>query len=193
MKRIRKLLVANRGEIAIRVMRAAAEIDVTSVAIYSREDRFSLHRFKVDESYLVGDDCTPVQAYLEIDDIVRAARNCPTLCIAVARSGAEIDLFDDLSATLGKPDYAQVTRENLQPSALFQKLFDDAARSVCAAWIARDLEAPVEPRLLPPDDADPDAHLRGLVHRFHQRTVPPGGPDEARWRWRSPRCRARRC
>ena len=73
MKRIRKLLVANRGEIAIRVMRAAAEIDVTSVAIYSREDRFSLHRFKVDESYLVGDDCTPVQAYLEIDDIVRAA------------------------------------------------------------------------------------------------------------------------
>lgn len=99
------------------------------------------------------------------------------------RGGAEIDLFDDLSATLGKPDYAQVTRENLQPSALFQKLFDDAARSVCAAWIARDLEAPVEPRLLPPDDADPDAHLRGLVHRFHQRTVPPGGPDEARWRW----------
>ncbi|MCB1746207.1 MAG: pyruvate carboxylase [Gammaproteobacteria bacterium] len=73
MKRIRKLLVANRGEIAIRVMRAAAEIDVTSVAIYSREDRFSLHRFKVDESYLVGEDCTPVQAYLEIDDIVRAA------------------------------------------------------------------------------------------------------------------------
>ncbi|MGE0484671.1 MAG: pyruvate carboxylase [Gammaproteobacteria bacterium] len=73
MKRIRKLLVANRGEIAIRVMRAAAEMDVTSVAIYSREDRFSLHRFKVDESYLVGEDCTPVQAYLEIDDIVRAA------------------------------------------------------------------------------------------------------------------------
>jgi hypothetical protein len=100
-----------------------------------------------------------------------------------ARGGVEVDLFDELSATLGKPDYAQVTRENLQPSALFQKLFDDAARSVCAAWITRDLEAPVEPRLLPADDADPDAHLRGLVRRFHQRTVPPGGPDEARWRW----------
>ncbi|MEQ8493404.1 MAG: biotin carboxylase N-terminal domain-containing protein, partial [Gammaproteobacteria bacterium] len=73
MKKIRKLLVANRGEIAIRVMRAAAELDITSVAIYSREDRFALHRFKVDESYLVGDGATPVQAYLEIDDIVRAA------------------------------------------------------------------------------------------------------------------------
>lgn len=99
------------------------------------------------------------------------------------RGGVEIDLFEDLSATLGKPDYAQVTRENLQPTALFQKLFDDAARSVCATWIARDLGAPVEPRLVPPDDADVDAHLRDLVRRFHQRAVPVGGADEARWRW----------
>lgn len=73
MKRIKKLLVANRGEIAIRVMRAAAELDIVSVAIYSHEDRFSLHRFKVDESYPVGAGCTPVQAYLQIDEIVRAA------------------------------------------------------------------------------------------------------------------------
>ena len=74
MKRIRKLLVANRGEIAIRVMRAAAELDIASVAIYSHEDRFSLHRFKVDEAYLVGAGGTPVQAYLDIESIVRAAR-----------------------------------------------------------------------------------------------------------------------
>ncbi len=73
MKRIKKLLVANRGEIAIRVMRAAAELDIVSVAVYSHEDRFSLHRFKVDESYPVGAGCTPVQAYLQIDEIVRAA------------------------------------------------------------------------------------------------------------------------
>ena len=73
MKRIKKLLVANRGEIAIRVMRAAAELDIVSVAIFSHEDRFSLHRFKVDESHLVGDGCTPVQAYLQIDEIVRIA------------------------------------------------------------------------------------------------------------------------
>ena len=73
MKRIRKLLVANRGEIAIRVMRAAAELNIASVAIYSNEDRFSLHRFKVDECYLVGSGKTPLQAYLDMDDILRVA------------------------------------------------------------------------------------------------------------------------
>ena len=73
MKRIKKLLVANRGEIAIRVMRAAAELDINSVAIYSHEDRFALHRFKVDEAHLIGAGSTPVQAYLQIDEIVRIA------------------------------------------------------------------------------------------------------------------------
>lgn len=75
MRRIRKLLVANRGEIAIRVMRAAAEMDIPTVAVYSHEDRFSLHRFKVDEAYLIGKGGTPVQAYLDIEDIVRVARD----------------------------------------------------------------------------------------------------------------------
>jgi len=71
---IRKLLVANRGEIAIRVMRAAAELKVRTVAVYSQEDRFSLHRTKADEAYLVGEGKGPVEAYLDIDDIVRVAR-----------------------------------------------------------------------------------------------------------------------
>jgi pyruvate carboxylase len=70
---IRRLLVANRGEIAIRVLRAATELGIETVAIYSREDRFALHRFKADESYLVGDGRSPVQAYLDVDDIVRIA------------------------------------------------------------------------------------------------------------------------
>ena len=70
---IRRLLVANRGEIAIRVLRAATELGLETVAIYSREDRFALHRFKADETYLVGADKSPVQAYLDIDDIVRIA------------------------------------------------------------------------------------------------------------------------
>ena len=52
---IRSLLVANRGEIAIRVMRAASELGIRTVSVYSQEDRFSLHRMKADESYLVGD------------------------------------------------------------------------------------------------------------------------------------------
>jgi pyruvate carboxylase len=70
---IAKLLVANRGEIAIRVLRAATELGIATVAIYSLEDRFALHRFKADESYLVGAGRSPVQAYLDIDDIVRIA------------------------------------------------------------------------------------------------------------------------
>ena len=73
MKKIDKILVANRSEIAIRVMRAAAELDIASVAIYSEEDRFALHRFKAAEAYRIGKGCSPVQAYLQIDEIVQIA------------------------------------------------------------------------------------------------------------------------
>ena len=72
--RIRSILVANRGEIAIRVMRAASELGLRTVAIYSREDRFSLHRTKADEAYLVGQGKGPIDAYLDIEDILRIAR-----------------------------------------------------------------------------------------------------------------------
>ena len=71
---VRTLLVANRGEIAIRVMRAATELRMRTVAIYSQEDRFSLHRTKADEAYLVGEGKGPVEAYLDIEDIIRVAR-----------------------------------------------------------------------------------------------------------------------
>jgi len=71
---IRKLLVANRGEIAIRVMRAAAELRIRTVAVHSQEDRFSLHRTKADEAYLVGEGKGPIEAYLDIEDIIRVAR-----------------------------------------------------------------------------------------------------------------------
>jgi pyruvate carboxylase len=71
---IRKLLVANRGEIAIRVMRAAGELGITPVAIYAEEDRLSLHRFKADEAYVVGKGKKPVDAYLDIPGIIRVAR-----------------------------------------------------------------------------------------------------------------------
>ena len=74
MKKLTSLLVANRSEIAIRVMRAAAELGMRTVAIYSHEDRFALHRFKADESYLVGVGQKPLQAYLDIDGIIQVAR-----------------------------------------------------------------------------------------------------------------------
>jgi pyruvate carboxylase len=72
--RIRRLLIANRGEIAIRVMRAATELGIHTIAVYSDEDRFSLHRTKADEAYLVGRDKSPIDAYLDIEDILRVAR-----------------------------------------------------------------------------------------------------------------------
>ncbi|MDR3415331.1 MAG: pyruvate carboxylase [Nevskia sp.] len=71
---IKKLLVANRSEIAIRVMRAAAELGIRTVAIYANEDRFALHRFKADESYLVGQGRKPIAAYLDIPGIIRIAK-----------------------------------------------------------------------------------------------------------------------
>src|SRR3984957_9684558 len=71
---IKKLLAANRSEIAIRIFRAANELDLRTVAIYSQEDRLSLHRFKADEAYQVGAGKGPVEAYLDIDGIVELAR-----------------------------------------------------------------------------------------------------------------------
>lgn len=74
MKRFKKLLVANRGEIAIRIFRAATELGIRTVAVFSREDRFALHRFKADEAYEIGTGKGPVQAYLDIDGIVALAQ-----------------------------------------------------------------------------------------------------------------------
>ncbi|WVQ93145.1 pyruvate carboxylase [Kwoniella sp. CBS 9459] len=70
---LKKVLVANRGEIAIRVFRTAHELAMSTVAIYSYEDRMGAHRYKSDESYLVGKGLAPVAAYLSQDDIVRIA------------------------------------------------------------------------------------------------------------------------
>ncbi|MBA8778141.1 pyruvate carboxylase [Staphylococcus schleiferi subsp. coagulans] len=75
MKRINKLLVANRGEIAIRIFRAATELGIQTVAIYSKEDMSSLHRYKADESYLVGEDLGPSESYLNIERIIQVAKD----------------------------------------------------------------------------------------------------------------------
>ncbi|MDO5714275.1 MAG: pyruvate carboxylase [Tissierellia bacterium] len=75
MKKFRRVLVANRGEIAIRVFRACRELGIRSVAIYSEEDNLSLFRTKADESYLIGKDKSPLEAYLDIDEIIELAKN----------------------------------------------------------------------------------------------------------------------
>ena len=75
MKKIQTVLVANRGEIAIRVMRACNELEIRTIAIYSKEDIFSLHRYRADEAYLIGEDKSPVDAYLDIESILRIAKS----------------------------------------------------------------------------------------------------------------------
>ena len=74
MRKIKSVLVANRGEIAIRVFRACNEMGIKTVAIYSKEDTLSLHRNQADEAYLVGEGKKPVEAYLDIEDIIRIAK-----------------------------------------------------------------------------------------------------------------------
>ncbi|ORW93348.1 pyruvate carboxylase [Mycobacterium sp. IEC1808] len=71
-----KLLVANRGEIAIRAFRAAHELGLATVAVYAYEDRNSLHRLKADESYQIGQQGHPVRAYLSVDEIVATSQAC---------------------------------------------------------------------------------------------------------------------
>ena len=71
--KIKKVLVANRGEIAIRIFRACTEINIKTIGIYTFEDRYSLHRYKADESYKIGEDNEPLKPYLNIDALIQVA------------------------------------------------------------------------------------------------------------------------
>ncbi|MBS9716894.1 pyruvate carboxylase [Pseudohalocynthiibacter aestuariivivens] len=76
MAEFQKILIANRGEIAIRIMRAANEMGKRTVAVFAEEDKLGLHRFKADEAYRIGEGMGPVAAYLSIDEIIRVAKEC---------------------------------------------------------------------------------------------------------------------
>lgn len=132
---IRRLLVANRGEIAIRVMRAAAELGISTIAVYSLEDRFALHRFKADESYLVGAGSSPVQAYLDIADIVRIATE------------ARVDAIHPGYGFLAEnPDFADAVRAAgivfVGPSSSAMRRLGN---KVSARTLARQADVPVMP------------------------------------------------
>jgi len=73
--KIKKVLVANRGEIAIRIFRACVEIGIKTVGMYTYEDRYSLHRYKADECYQIGEDHEPLKPYLDIDAIIKVAKD----------------------------------------------------------------------------------------------------------------------
>ncbi|WP_101068216.1 pyruvate carboxylase [Roseovarius salinarum] len=100
MSEFKKILIANRGEIAIRVMRAANELGKRTVAVFAEEDKLGLHRFKADEAYHIGEGLGPVQAYLSIDEIIRVAQ----------QSGADA-IHPGYGLLSENPDFVDACRE----------------------------------------------------------------------------------
>ncbi|HEY5844575.1 MAG TPA: biotin carboxylase N-terminal domain-containing protein, partial [Mycobacterium sp.] len=126
---ISKVLVANRGEIAIRAFRAAYELNVSTVAIYPYEDRNSLHRLKADESYQIGERGHPVRAYLNVDEIVATARACGA--DAIYPGYGFLSENPDLAAACAAAGITFVG-----PSAAVLELTGNKARAIAAARAA---------------------------------------------------------
>ena len=119
-----KVLVANRGEIAVRAFRAAYELGVRTVAVFPHEDRNSLHRMKADEAYQIGEPGHPVRAYLSVAEIVAAARR------AELTQRAADDHPGRMAALLG---------------ATIEQATDACAAAPDACWIANDNAAASSP------------------------------------------------
>ncbi|MGY1631994.1 pyruvate carboxylase [Geodermatophilus sp. SYSU D01186] len=139
-----KVLVANRGEIAVRAFRAAYELGAGTVAVFPWEDRNSVHRLKADESYQIGEEGHPVRAYLSVDEIVGAAR----------RAGADA-VYPGYGFLSENPDLsAACAREGITfvgPSAEVLELTGNKARAIAAA---REAGLPVLASTEPSDDVD---------------------------------------
>ncbi len=122
----RKLLVANRGEIAIRAFRAAYELELATVAVFPYEDRNSLHRAKADESYMIGERGHPVRAYLSVDEVIAAAR----------RAGADA-IYPGYGFLSENPDLAQACADAgitfVGPPPEVLHLTGDKSRAIAAA------------------------------------------------------------
>ena len=126
---ISKVLVANRGEIAIRAFRAAYEMGITTVAVYPYEDRNSLHRLKADESYQIGETGHPVRAYLSVDEIIRVAQH----------AGAD-SVYPGYGFLSENPDLAAACAAAgitfIGPSAEILELTGNKSRAIAAARAA---------------------------------------------------------
>src|ERR1700678_3331018 len=149
---IKSLLIANRGEIAIRVMRAATELGIRTIAIHSQEDRFSLHRTKSDESYLVGAGKGPIDAYLDIDDIIRVALE--------ARADAVHPGYGFLSES---PEFGEACAAG---RSIFVAPLPDTMRRPGNKVDARNLAPAPEVPVLPATPPLPayDAQVRAMAH-----------------------------
>src|SRR5919206_1342306 len=129
----RKVLVANRGEIAIRAFRAGYELGARTVAVFPHEDRNSLHRLKADEAYEIGAPGHPVRAYLSVEEIVGAAR----------RAGADA-VYPGYGFLSENPELAEACAQAgitfVGPPASVLELTGNKARAIAAA---RDAGLPV--------------------------------------------------
>jgi pyruvate carboxylase len=151
---IRKILAANRSEIAIRVFRAAHELGIRTVAIYSHEDRFALHRFKADEAYRVGKPGEPIRAYLDIDGVIAVARQ------------HEVDAIHPGYGFLSEnPAFARACREAgltfVGPRA---DVLEQLGDKVAARQIAEQAGVPVLPGSATP--VKPGAEARALAKKL---------------------------
>lgn len=148
-----KVLVANRGEIAIRICRACTELGIRTVAIYSREDSLALHRYKADEAYLIGQNKGPVEAYLDIAGIIDVARRHD--CDAIHPGYGFLSENADFAAACAA---AGITF--IGPSPEHLRLFGD---KVAARTAAQAAEVPVVPGSPGPVDVD---QARAFAHQY---------------------------
>ncbi|GAA1409963.1 pyruvate carboxylase [Glutamicibacter uratoxydans] len=139
-----KILVANRGEIAIRAFRAGYEVGAKTVAVYPHEDRNSVHRQKADEAYQIGEEGHPVRAYLDIDEIVRVAKE----------AGADA-IYPGYGFLSENPELARTAAANgikfIGPKA---EILELAGNKVAALKAAREAGIPVLASSEPSDDAE---------------------------------------
>ncbi|GAA2357270.1 pyruvate carboxylase [Saccharopolyspora halophila] len=152
----RKVLVANRGEIAIRAFRAAYELGAGTVAVFPHEDRNSLHRLKADESYEIGEPGHPVRAYLSVEEIINAAR----------QAGADA-IYPGYGFLSENPELAKACEESgitfVGPSKKILEMTGNKATAVAAA---REAGVPVL------DSSAPSRDIEGLLAASEQMTFP---------------------
>ena len=151
---IKKILVANRSEIAIRVFRAANELGLKTVAVFAAEDKLALHRFKADEAYLIGEGLGPVEAYLQIEEYIRIAR----------LSGADA-IHPGYGLLSESPEFVDACKAAgiifIGPRA---ETMRDLGNKVAARNMAIESDVPVVPATAPlPDDLDEVASMAAEV------------------------------
>ena len=141
-QKIKKILVANRSEIAIRVFRAASELGIRTVAIYAEEDKLSLHRFKADEAYHLGENTGPIDAYLDVARI-----------LAIAREAGVNAIHPGYGFLSENPDFAEACAA---AGILFIGPASDSMRALGDKVSARKLAISVDVPVIPASDPLPD-------------------------------------